>query len=60
MKSSASELGLITSFSRTSQSGFHSLHSTLAALIEATVIWAMDIDRGLLYAVVKPLRRKIF
>ena len=27
------------------QSGFRSLHSTLSALIEATVSWAMDISR---------------
>ena len=34
------------------QSGFRSLHSTLTALIEATDSWAMDIDRGLVNAVV--------
>ena len=34
------------------QSGFLSLHSTLKALIEATDSWAMDIDRGLVNAVV--------
>ena len=34
------------------QSGFRSLHSTLRALIEATDSWAMDIDRGLVNAVV--------
>lgn len=34
------------------QSGFRSLHSTLTALIEATDSWAMDIDLGLVNAVV--------
>ena len=34
------------------QSGFRSFHSTLAALIEASDSWAMDIDRGLVNAVV--------
>ena len=34
------------------QSGFRSLHSMLTALIEATDSWAMDIDRGLVNAVV--------
>ena len=34
------------------QSGFQSLHSTLTVLIEATDSWAMDIDRGLVNAVV--------
>ena len=34
------------------QSGFRSLHSTLTALIEAADSWAMDIDRGLVNAVV--------
>ena len=34
------------------QSGFRFLHSTLTALIEATDSWAMDIDRGLVNAVV--------
>ena len=34
------------------QSGFRSSHSTLTALIEATDSWAMDIDRGLVNAVV--------
>ena len=34
------------------QPGFRSLHSTLTALIEATDSWAMDIDRGLVNAVV--------
>ena len=34
------------------QSGFRSLHSTLTALTEATDSWAMDIDRGLVNAVV--------
>ena len=28
------------------QSGFHSLHSTVTALLEATDSWALDIDRG--------------
>ena len=34
------------------QCGFRSLHSTLTALIEATDSWALDIDRGLVNAVV--------
>ena len=34
------------------QSGFRSLHSTLTALIETTDNWAMDIDRGLVNAVI--------
>ena len=34
------------------QSDFRFLHSTLTALIEATDSWAMDIDRGLVNAVV--------
>jgi len=34
------------------QSGFRSLHSTLTALMEATDSWAMDIDSGLVNAVV--------
>ena len=34
------------------QSGFRSLHSTLTALIEATDSWEMDINRGLVNAVV--------
>ena len=39
-------------FLSSQQSGFRSLHSTLTALIEATDSWAMDIDRGLVNAVV--------
>ena len=34
------------------QSGFRSLHSTVAALFEATDSWALNIDRGLINAVV--------
>ena len=34
------------------QSGFQSLHSMLTVLIEATDSWAMDIDCGLVNAVV--------
>ena len=42
------------------QSGFRSLHSTLKALIEATDGWAMDIDRGLVSAVVFLDRKEAF
>ena len=35
-----------------SQSGFHSIHSTVTALLEATDSWAFDIDRGNVNAVV--------
>ena len=42
------------------QSGFRSLHFTLTALIEATDSWAMDIDRGLLNAVVFLHLKKAF
>ena len=34
------------------QSGFRSLHFTVTALLEATDSWAMNIDRGLVNAVV--------
>ena len=34
------------------QSGFRSLHSTITALLEATDSWAMNIDRGLVNAVI--------
>ena len=33
------------------QSGFHSLHSTLTALLEATNAWSVNIDNGLLNGV---------
>ena len=35
-----------------SQSGFHSIHSTATALLEATDSWAFDIDCGNVNAVV--------
>ena len=35
-----------------SQSGFHSIHSTVTDLLEATDSWAFDIDRGNVNAVV--------
>ena len=35
-----------------SQSGFHSIHSMVTALLEATDSWAFDIDRGNVNAVV--------
>ena len=38
--------------STTSQSGFHSLHSTVMVLLEATDSWALSIDPGLINAVV--------
>ena len=34
------------------QSGFHSLHSIVTALLEATDSWSLNIDRGLVNAVV--------
>ena len=34
------------------QSGLHSLHSTVTALLEATDSWALNIDHGLINAVV--------
>ena len=34
------------------QSGFHSLHSTVSVLLEATDSWAFDIDRGNINVVV--------
>lgn len=34
------------------QSGFHSLHSTVTALIEATDNWSLNNDRGLINTVV--------
>ncbi len=42
------------------QSGFRSLHSTHTALIEATDSWALDIDRGLVNAVVLLDLKKAF
>ena len=34
------------------QSGFRAIHSTVTALLEATDIWAYNIDRGKINAVV--------
>ena len=34
------------------QSGFHSLHSTVTALLEATDSWSLNIDQGLVNEVV--------
>ena len=34
------------------QSGFRTVHSTVTALLEATDSWALNIDRGLINAVV--------
>ena len=34
------------------QSGFHTLHSTVTALIEATNSWSLNVDHGLVNAVV--------
>ena len=34
------------------QSGFRTLHSTVTALIEATDSWSLNVDRGLVNAVV--------
>ena len=35
-----------------SQSGFHSIQSTVTALLEVTDSWAFDIDRGNVNAIV--------
>ena len=42
------------------QSGFRSLHSTVTAPLEATDSWALNIDRGLINAVVFPDLKKAF
>jgi len=42
------------------QFGFRSLHSTVTALIEATDNWSLNIDRGLINAVVTLDLKKAF
>ena len=42
------------------QSGFRSLHSTVTALLKATDSWALNIERGLIKAVVFVYLKKAF
>lgn len=41
------------------QSGFHSFHSTVTARLEATDSWSLNVDHGLLNAVVLLDLRKV-